>query len=215
MNDHIISIKIFSFLLLAGFFLQACGSSEQEAAMVQVFQHYQSAVEAEEPQQLLALISRDSRAFLLKHLELIKGDNREVTENYVLESKFPVLDVNMIARGLNHYQEGQMETVSEQAFLDFDLGHLIQLEKEAIAGFNFREKLLINDERARLKFSKPLEDGTNMVAELEFVKEDDKWKLNLLDRLNVLENNSRITLKYADQNVWDYVAEKLDKYYPE
>lgn len=54
----------------------------------------------------------------------------------------------------------------------------------------------------------------NEVISLAFIQEEDGWKLNLSDRMHVLENNVRVVLKYAETSVWQHIADQLDKYYP-
>ncbi|WP_143473749.1 hypothetical protein [Flavilitoribacter nigricans] len=207
-----ISVKSFLFLVLAGFGLAGCGQSEE--AIIPVFEQYQTAVAEADPQKFLNAIDAESKAYLLAQLEYLQVDEREAVETYVNESSYPVVNVDMIARALNHYDKAQVETLSAEDYLDFNLGYLFQLEGEIIEGLSFREQLLQTDQRAKLRFSKPLDDERSTIADFEFLKEGDQWKLNLLDRMILLENNARITLKYAEQNTWDYVAEKLDKYYP-
>lgn len=206
-----LAVKILLFISVS-ISLTGCGGQSEEA-MVRVFQQYQSAVEEEDAQKFLDAIDGDSRQYLLTQLELLKENNRQTTQDYINQSTYPVVNVNMIARALNYYKPAQIDTLSADGYLDFNLAYLFQLEESAIQDFTFREKLLQTDQRAKLRFSKPLDDERNTVADFEFLKEGDQWKLNLTDRFNLLENNARITLKYADQNVWDYVSEKLDNYY--
>lgn len=206
-----LAVKILLFISIS-IGLTSCGGQSEEA-MVRVFQQYQSAVEEEDAQKFLDAIDGDSREYLLTQLELLKENNRQTTQDYVNQSTYPVVNVDMIARALNYYKPAQIDTLSAGGYLDFNLAYLFQLEESAIQDFTFREKLLQTDQRAKLRFSKPLDEERNTVADFEFLKEGDQWKLNLTARLNLLENNARITLKYADQNVWDYVSEKLDNYY--
>lgn len=208
-----LSVKGLLFLFSVAFCLTGCGQNVDN--ILRVFQQYQAAVAEEDTQAFLNAIDSGSREYLLTQLELLKENNRQSTQDYINQRKYPVVNVDMIARALNYYKPAQIDTLSPSGYLNFNLGYLIQLEETAIEGFTFREKLLQTDRRAILKFSKPLDEERNTVADFEFLKEGDQWKLNLTDRLNLLENNARITLKYADQNVWDYVSEKLDNYYPE
>lgn len=201
-------------LLVTVLSIIAC-SEDQTEAMVQVFRQYQTAVLENNPQQLYGAIDENSQEYLRTQLEYLKSADRELTEEYVNQNPYPVVTVDMLARALNHYTADQLNTLSPDDYLDFNLAYLIQLEEKILQDFTFREKLVQTDQRAKLRFSKPLDDERNTIADFEFLKENDQWKLNLLDRLNLLENNARITLKYAEQNTWDYVAEKLNKYYSE
>lgn len=201
-------------LLVTVLSIIAC-SEDQTEAMVQVFRQYQAAVLENNPQQLYGAIDENSQEYLRTQLEYLKSADRELTEEYVNQNPYPVVTVDMLARALNHYTADQLNTLSPDDYLDFNLAYLIQLEEKILQDFTFREKLVQTDQRAKLRFSKPLDDERNTIADFEFLKENDQWKLNLLDRLNLLENNARITLKYAEQNTWDYVAEKLNKYYSE
>lgn len=207
------SYKSISCLLILSILL-CIGCGPNEEALVSVFQRYQSAIEVGDTHELLETIDSQSRQYLLNQLDHLKNNNRQVTEQYINESKHPVLNVDMIARALNHYRPNQIDSLSPKGYLDFNLEYLVQLEKPTIKGFTFRAQLLQTAQRAILKFSKPLDEERNTVADIEFLKENGAWRLNLLDRLNLLENNARITLKYAEQNTWDYVSEKLDNYYP-
>lgn len=206
-------MKTYSCLLLLSLTFLACGSQEEEQAMTEVFQQYQAAVESEDADQLMALIERESRAYLLKQLEYLQQNDREAVQAYVSKTQHPVLNIDMMARALNHYSQSELEKISAEEFMEFNLGYLFQLEQPLIKEFTFREKMTITEDLARLKFSRPMVD-VNEVITMVFVREEDGWKLNLIDRLHVLENNVRVILKYAEISVWQHIAEQLDKYYP-
>lgn len=207
-------MKIQKRLLFIGLFFAGCASSEQEEqAMIKVFKQYQAALEQEDPAKLWQSIDSGSREYLLTQLEYLKENNQKAVQSYITKSRHPVLNVDMIARALNYYQGAQIDSISAEAFLKFDLGYLIDLEKPVMEGYEFREKVVVNDQKGILKFARLLADGRNMVADIEFLKEGEQWKLNLQERMDVQEINARALLKTMDQSTWKYVDEKLDKYY--
>lgn len=207
-------MKIQKLLLFIGLFFAGCTSSEQEEqAMIKVFKQYQAALEQEDPAKLLQSIDSGSREYLLTQLEYLKENNQKAVQSYITKSRHPVMNVDMIARALNYYQGAQVDSLSAEAFLKFDLGYLIDLEKPVMEGYEFREKVVVNDQKGILKFARLLADGRNMVADIEFLKEEEQWTLNLQERMDVQEINARALLKTMDQNTWKYVEEKLDRYY--
>ena len=209
-----LSMKRYTVFLLLFFLLfLGCSNEEEEQVMVGVFQQYQAALSEEDPGKILNCIDSNSRQYLLAQLELLRREDRKAVQEYVTKSPHPVLNVEMIARALNYYQPEQIDTISFDNFLHFDLGYWIELEKPVMEGYTFRKKLLVNDRKGILKFARLMADGRYMVADMEFLKENGTWKLNLMERLDVQEINARTILKTMDRNIWKYVAETLDKYY--
>lgn len=206
-------MKQFPILFFLVLLLFSCSSREEESAMVSVFEQYQAAVADGDTRQIMSLIDSDSRAYLLNHLEYLRQDDRDAIQAYVSKTQHPVLNVNMLARALNNYKSSQLESLSTEEFMDFDLGYLIELEQPLIEDFSFREKISATEKQVKLKFSRPMVDR-NEVISLAFIQEEDGWKLNLSDRMHVLENNVRVVLKYAETSVWQHIADQLDKYYP-